>query len=154
MPDTGKAPLLSPSAIAYSDTGTMSMSINRFLIKKWEFVCPFVRWLVVAAILSASIPASGQFIVRIDSHFKLEDFDRDGDGYKLTIRNDSEKAFGGFQVVILGSDISGVFVYRREFLVDFMEGKSERTFFVPGYDDRIFEVKMRILAPDYEVFLK
>jgi hypothetical protein len=121
----------------------------------WAVVRPYVSLIVIAWILFGYVAAvSGQLIVRIDSSFRLEEFERADDGYEVTIRNESNNAFSDFLVVILGTDISDVTVYRREFPVDFMEGKSERTFFIPGYDERIFEVKMRILAPDYEALLR
>lgn len=131
------------------------MSDKSTIIYKRVIIRPLLQWLILVEILFAStVVADGQLIVRIDSNFVLEDFDRNGDGYRVTIRNDSTDAFSDFLVVILGTDISGINVFQREFPVDFMEGKSERTFFVPGYDDRIFEVKMRILAPDYEALLR
>lgn len=130
------------------------MSINRIFLR-WALVRAFLQWLIVVEILVGStLVASGECIVRIDSHFRLEDFKRNGDGYKVTIRNDSVNAFSDFLVVILGNDVNGITVFRREFPVDFMEGTSQRTFFVPGYDDRVFEVKLRILAPDYEALLR
>lgn len=116
-----------------------------------------LQWVIVTAILVASAAVAsgdyGGYIVRIDSNFILEDFERKGDGYRVTIKNESNNAFSDFLVVILGTDISDVTIFRSEFPVDFMEGKSERTFFVPGYDERIFEVQLRILAPAYEALL-
>jgi len=110
-------------------------------------------WIVVVELLLFST-ASAHPIVRIDSNFQLEEFERNGDGYKVTIRNDSMDGFRDFVVVVLGNDISGINIYQQEIPVDFMEGKSEKTFFVPGYDERIFEVKLRILAPAYEAYVR
>ncbi|RJR50768.1 MAG: hypothetical protein C4576_04770 [Desulfobacteraceae bacterium] len=110
-------------------------------------------WIAVGELLF-SYAASAHPIVRIDSNFRLEEFERNGDGYKVTIRNDSIDGFRDFVVVVIGNDISGVNIYQQEFPVDFMEGKSERTFFIPHYDERIFEVKMRILAPAFEAYLR
>ncbi|PKN62648.1 MAG: hypothetical protein CVU57_23105 [Deltaproteobacteria bacterium HGW-Deltaproteobacteria-15] len=111
-------------------------------------------WIILAEFVLSSTVFAHRAFVRIDSNFRLEDFERNGDGYKITIRNDSINAFRNFLVVVIGNDISGVTVYTQEFPVGFMEGKSEKTFFVPGYDERIFEVKMRILAPPYEAYLR
>ena len=111
-------------------------------------------WIIVGEFVLFSIAFAHPAFVRIDSNFRLEDFERNGDGYKITIRNDSINAFRDFVVVVIGNDISGITVYTQEFPVGFMEGKSEKTFFVPGYDERIFEVKMRILAPAYEAYLR
>jgi hypothetical protein len=123
-------------------------------IHKHTLIRSLPVWIILVELLLFSTAFAHPAIVRIDSHFRLEDFERNGDGYKITIRNDSINAFSDLVVVVIGNDISGVTVYMQEFPVDFMEGKSEKTFFVPGYDERIFEVKMRILAPAYEAYLR
>lgn len=82
---------------------------------------------------------------RIDQFFEVNEFQRDVDGFNITIANNSKRGFSDFQIVVLGLDIGGVHVYRREINVDnFMEGQSERTFFLPGYDSRVFRVKLRV----------
>jgi hypothetical protein len=124
------------------------------LNRKLALIRSLLGWIILVELLLSSTIFAHLAIVRIDSNFRLEDFKRNGDGYKVTIRNDSINAFNDFVVVIIGNDISGITVYMREFPVDFMEGKSEQTFFVPGYDERIFEVKMRILAPAFEAYLR
>ena len=84
---------------------------------------------------------------RVDHLFAIEDFDRSKDGYNITIANKSKRAFSDILIVVLGRDLSHVTVYRREIPVEFMEGKEVRTFFLSGYDERVF--KFRIKVFDY-----
>lgn len=86
-----------------------------------------------------------QSLPRISHLFTVEDFDREGDGFSLTISNQSKRGFGDFRIVVLGLDMDYTTIYRREIEVeDFMEGQSERTFFLPGYDDRVFRVNIEV----------
>ncbi len=115
----------------------MNISISETL--KRALIHPLLAWIILFGFFATTAHAE-IWVTRIDSNFRLEDFERNGDGYKVTISNDSVHAFSNFLVVILGTDISGITVYRSEFPVEFMEGKSQQTFLVSGYDDRVFEV--------------
>ena len=104
--------------------------------------------LLFALLLPPAAPPAEAYrpgVRRIDHFFRIKGFERDGDGYRVTLENLSRKGFSGFLIVFLGTDIDRIDVYRREIYVDaFMEGKSERTFFLPGHDDRVLRFDIRV----------
>lgn len=86
-----------------------------------------------------------QSLRRVDHLFGVESFERDGDGFEIVIANRSKRGFENFKVIVLGKDMHYVTVYRQEIEVEgFMEGQSQRHFFLPGYDDRVFRVEIEV----------
>lgn len=120
-----------------------------FVIRPRTFVCVLLLWCISLEAHLAPQAHAQLANVPMESNFTLVSFDQSGDGYNVTFRNESPNAYSNFEIVIDGMDIGGITVFRREILIDFMEGQSERTFFVPGYDKRVFEVKFKVLAPFY-----
>lgn len=112
-----------------------------------EFRRQAIVRLLILALSATPVAGLAQERARPIGHlFTVEDFERDGDGFRITIANKSNRAFTDFKVIVQGTDINRVTVYRREIHVtDLMEGRSERTFFLDGYDDRVFRVRIRVL---------
>lgn len=105
------------------------------------------RTLFVAAVILLSPqlgPADQRPLRSIDHFFKLVDVEREGGGYYLTIANNSNRAFSHFVISVQGVDISRITVYRKKIEVSFMEGQSERTFYLPEVDERVFKIDIDV----------
>ncbi|MFO7965854.1 MAG: hypothetical protein R6U50_18150 [Desulfobacterales bacterium] len=81
---------------------------------------------------------------RLDHYFEVENYERQGNGFIIEVSNKSKQGFADFTVIFNGYNVNRVHIYRRETIVDFMEGKSERTFFLPGYDKRVFRIEIEV----------
>ncbi|HSO20115.1 MAG TPA: hypothetical protein VLT88_11680 [Desulfosarcina sp.] len=104
--------------------------------------------LLILALSAAPVAALAQERTRSIGHlFSVENFERDGDGFSLTVANNSNRGFADFLIIVLGRDIHRVTVYRREIHVsEMMEGRSERTFHLDSFDDRVFRVRIEVLS--------
>lgn len=100
---------------------------------------------IVLSILALSLPVDA-FMPwgRIDRHFDYKHFEREGDGYSFTLINKAKKGFSEFYVIIEGYGVGGDMVYRHRFYVDFIPGNSELSKSLPGCDDDIFKVKVKL----------
>ncbi len=103
-----------------------------------------VLMVFILSLLPVSV--SAQERLRPIGHlFSVEGFERDGDGYRITIANHSNRAFTDFEIIVLGTDVNRVTIYRRKIEVnDLMKGQSERTFHLDGTDDRVFRVRIEV----------
>ena len=106
---------------------------------------PIIGLLVV---LLVAIPAAGiaqQVLPPIDHLFRLESYERRGDGYDITVANTSNRAFTDVTIVVLGTDINRATIYRREIHpAGLFEGQSERTFHISGNDADIFRLDIEV----------
>ena len=109
--------------------------------------------IVLLSTLFAVAPVRGhEPMQRIDEHFRIKDFERDGDGFRVTVRNHSKLGFSDVTIVFLGADMDWVTVYQQKVDVKgFVEGQSERTFFLPGYDERVESFDIHVFDRTYPV---
>ncbi|MFZ7110323.1 MAG: hypothetical protein ACOWYE_01460 [Desulfatiglandales bacterium] len=109
--------------------------------------------LVFMTILLFAAEGGCHFPMRsVGHHFEYEDFEKNGDGFNITIVNKSKQGFSELKIVVLGTDIDWVTVYRREIEVEFFEGEGKKTFFLPGYDERVYDINLRIYMKTYEAY--
>ncbi len=78
------------------------------------------------------------------NYLEYKDFVRDGDGYNITLVNTNQRELVEFYIIIHGTDSFGNVVYRQRFYVDFVPGNGQISYYLPGYNDRIFD--MRVMA--------
>ena len=89
---------------------------------------------------------------RIDRHFSVLEHERDGDGFSITVRNHSKRGFSDVTIVFLGQDMDYVTIYQQKVDVQgFVEGQSERTFFLPGYEERVESFDIHVFDRTYPV---
>jgi hypothetical protein len=89
---------------------------------------------------------------RIDRHFRVQDFEQDGDGFRVTVRNHSKRGFSDVTIVFLGQDLDYVTVYQNKVEVKgFVEGQSERTYFLPDFDERVESFDIHVFDRTYPV---
>ena len=116
--------------------------MKRFLVGMMIFSC-----LLVPTISSAfmSWGTTGY------PYLEYKDFERNGDGYNLTLVNKSQQGLVEFYVIVQGTDINGNVIYRQRFFVDFIPGNGQISYFLPGYNKSIFEVRLLVKKVHEEI---
>jgi hypothetical protein len=102
--------------------------------------------LIIISILTIFISTNSIAFIsfgNITSTLDYKNFRQQDDGYTFTLVNKSTNEISEFYVIIRGYDYRKNTIYRKRIYVDFLEGNGELTFFLPGYDERIFEVDIK-----------
>jgi hypothetical protein len=77
-------------------------------------------------------------------YLEYSDLVRDGDGYNITLLNRHQSGIVEIYVIVHGTDIHGNVVYRQRFYVDFIPGNGQVGYWLPGYNNRIFDMRIMI----------
>lgn len=89
------------------------------------------------------------------SYLEYKDFVRDGDGYIITLVNTHQRELVEFYVIVHGTDAHGSVIYRQRFYVDFIPGNGQIRYFIPGYDNRIFNMQvMGKKLPEFDTYAR
>jgi hypothetical protein len=99
-----------------------------------------VAILVFSPLETAAFISFGNVDVAID----YQDFQREGDGYNITFVNKSANHKEEFYIIVLGLDYRGAPIYRQRLYIEFLPGYGEMSFFLPGYNENIVEVRFEV----------
>jgi hypothetical protein len=80
----------------------------------------------------------------VDVGIEYEDFQRDGDGYNITFVNKSANYREEFYIIVLGLDFRGAAIFRHRLYIDFLPGYGQISFYLPGYNQNITEVRFEV----------
>lgn len=72
------------------------------------------------------------------------DFERDGDGFRLTLRNLAPEIRAEFSLLLIGIDACGRQIYRNRLLVDHLPAYGEVYCWFPGYSRELFDLRVLI----------
>jgi hypothetical protein len=97
-------------------------------------------FLVSCPLESSAFISFGNVDVAID----YQDFQRDGDGYNVTFVNKSANHKEEFYIIVLGLDFRGAAIFRHRLYIEFFPGYGKMSFFLPGYNDNIVEVRFEV----------
>ena len=80
----------------------------------------------------------------VDVAIDYEDFQREGDGYNITFVNKSANYKDEFYIIVLGLDFRGAAIFRHRLYIDFLPGYGRISFYLPGYNENIVEVRFEV----------
>ncbi|MEW6668620.1 MAG: hypothetical protein AB1512_25690 [Thermodesulfobacteriota bacterium] len=108
-----------------------------------KICCVFLLILMI----SVSFPSETSAFIsfgNVDVAIDYQDFQRDGDGYNVTFVNKSANHREEFYIIVLGLDFRGAPIFRHRLYIDFLPGYGQISFFLPGYNDNIVEVRFEV----------
>jgi hypothetical protein len=80
----------------------------------------------------------------VDVAIDYQDFQREGDGYNITFVNKSANYREEFYIIVLGLDFRGAAIFRHRLYIEFLPGYGKMSFFLPGYNENITEVRFEV----------
>ncbi len=80
----------------------------------------------------------------VDVAIDYQDFQREGDGYNITFVNKSANHREEFYIIVLGLDFRGAAIFRHRLYIEFLPGYGQMSFYLPGYDENIVEVRFEV----------
>jgi hypothetical protein len=104
-------------------------------------------FLAAVLIICVSAPLETSAFIsfgNVDVSIDYEDFQREGDGYNVTFVNKSANHREEFYIIVLGLDFRGAAIFRHRLYIEFLPGYGQMSFFLPGYNENIVEVRFEV----------